>query len=191
MSTTSTAEARKFIYENQAEWLEGYKSFVSNGKILVVGHGLGYTTEIISKINPYVEAIDVGLEVEARMKEKVTVYDGFHIPFPDKTFDVVVITYVLHHAADVSKLFDEIVRVSKSKIVILEETYNTFFQKLDVISYCWYFNRKAGQNVNIEWSSYLTSERILNLAEAKGLKLNFKKEKNSRSYKTELFVFTK
>lgn len=183
--------SRLFIYQNQKKWFELYKDFVVGGKILVVGHGLGYTTEIVHTLNQNVTSVDIGVERDTIMKDKVIVYDGLTLPFENNSFDAVVITYVLHHAENMPRLFEEIVRVSKSKVIILEETYKNFFQKIDLIYYCWLFNRIAGQKVGIHWSSYLTSKRIMEVSSKTDLKLESHQEEPLRSYKTELFVFSK
>jgi hypothetical protein len=88
-------------------------------------------------------------------------------------------------------LFDEIARVSKKNVIVLEETYTTFLQKIDLVYYCWYFNSKAGQKVDIHWSSYLTNKKVEGLAQAHGLHTSLRKSEPIRSYMTELFVFTK
>lgn len=191
MASNTVIETRKLIKKNQEKWFELYKDFIKEGKVLVVGHGLGYTTELISKLNPDVSAIDIELEQDALLKDRVRVYDGDKIPFPDNSFDTVVVTYVLHHAADVSRLFDEVARTSKRNVVILEETYETFLQKIDLVYYCWYFNRKAGQAVDIHWNSYLTRKKIETLAQNHGMATSVYKSDPLRSYMTELFVFSK
>jgi len=189
MSENSKKKFRKLIYQSQTKWFGMYQEHISNGKILVVGHGLGYTTEIISKTNPNVVALDVALEPEAQLKEKVIVYDGSQFPFGDAEFDTVIVSYVLHHAKDPKKLFEEVARVSKSKIIIVEETYSNIFQKLDLARYCRYFNRKAGQKVKIYWNSYLTSKKIIEFANKSNFALKSHKAEPMRSYKAELFVF--
>ncbi len=191
MTISSTTEARSFVRTNQLKWLECYKNYVSSGRVLVVGHGLGYTTEAVMKCNPNVVGLDLEIDRDALFKERVVIYDGTRIPFDDNEFDAVVVAYVLHHAKDVSYLFKEINRVSRSKIIVIEETYQTFLQKLSLVYYCWYFNRLAGQGVSISWNSYLTSSRVRQLAKKYELTEAYHKEEPMRSYKTELFVFSK
>lgn len=182
---------QEFIYNNQMKWYEEYKETVGTGKILVVGHGLGYTMEIISKENSDIIGLDINLEEDALQKEKVVIYDGGVIPFPDNYFDVTVVTYTLHHANNPEELFREIARVSGEKMVVLEETYQSFFQKLDLIFYCWYFNRKAGQKVSVIWKSYLSHTRLLSFFAKEGLRIDKHNHIRSRSYQTELFVVSK
>jgi ubiquinone/menaquinone biosynthesis C-methylase UbiE len=104
----------------------------------------------------------------------------------EKSFDTVICTYTLHHAESPEALFDELCRVSKSKVIVIEETYKNFFQKLQLIFFCWFTNRRAGQRVNITWSSYLSSYRFAGLFK----KLTIIQNENvpRRSYLVELLV---
>jgi len=53
----------------------------------------------------------------------LTIYDGSHIPFADKSFDATLVSFVLHHCNDIPSVLEEIVRVTKHKVIILEEIY--------------------------------------------------------------------
>ncbi len=66
-------------------------------------------------------------------------YDGGSLPFPDRAFDVVVLSFVLHHVPDERKLrlVHEAVRVSRCKILIIEDTPSNLFDRL--------FNRRHGE----------------------------------------------
>ncbi len=53
----------------------------------------------------------------------VILYDGEQIPFPDKTFDATMVSYVLHHCNDISAVLREIKRVTTRKLIVFEEIY--------------------------------------------------------------------
>jgi len=73
------------------------------------------------------------------------IIDGKNLPFPEKSFDLVLINYVLHHSGDPVAILKEAKRVSK-KIIIYEDlpedilskifcqfhslTFNIFFKKV-------------------------------------------------------------
>jgi len=53
----------------------------------------------------------------------VTLYDGNRLPFDDKSIDASMVIYVLHHCQDIEGMLQELKRVSKKKIIIIEEVY--------------------------------------------------------------------
>ena len=56
-------------------------------------------------------------------------YDGEKMPFPNNSFDTVLLICVLHHTEKPEAVLKEAKRVSRNKIIILEDTYNSFFSK--------------------------------------------------------------
>jgi len=54
---------------------------------------------------------------------KPIVYDGKRMPFVDNTFDCSMILTVLHHTTQQKELLDEAMRVTKRKIIVLEDIY--------------------------------------------------------------------
>ena len=55
---------------------------------------------------------------------KREIYDGVQIPFENKSFDISLLFYTLHHTDDPLRLFSEAVRVTKRRILLIEE-FNT------------------------------------------------------------------
>ena len=55
-------------------------------------------------------------------------YDGVNIPFPDKDFDVVVCSFMLHHAQDAAQVLREAKRVGE-RVVILEDYVDTWLAR--------------------------------------------------------------
>lgn len=56
--------------------------------------------------------------------------DGKNLPFPDNSFETVLIVYVLHHTGNYLNLLKEAKRVSKNKIIIYENLPEGFWSKL-------------------------------------------------------------
>lgn len=52
-------------------------------------------------------------------------YDGERIPCKDKSFDTVISYFVLHHTNDARKYFQEILRVAKKRIILVESVART------------------------------------------------------------------
>jgi len=55
-------------------------------------------------------------------------FDGWMVPFPDRSFDVVLVCYVLHHLTrdHAAHLFGEALRVARRAIIIIEDTLPSF-----------------------------------------------------------------
>ncbi|MDP2874124.1 MAG: class I SAM-dependent methyltransferase [bacterium] len=56
-------------------------------------------------------------------------FDGQHLPFPDKSFDVSLLIGVLHHAHNQEALLQEAKRVAKATVIVFEDIYDTTWQK--------------------------------------------------------------
>jgi ubiquinone/menaquinone biosynthesis C-methylase UbiE len=57
------------------------------------------------------------------------IYDGKKYPFPDSSFDCVMIITVLHHTKNPETLIKEALRVARKKVIIMEDIYSNVFQK--------------------------------------------------------------
>lgn len=57
------------------------------------------------------------------------IFDGRHLPFPDKSFDASLLIGVLHHAHNQEALLQEAKRVTKATVIVFEDIYNSAWQK--------------------------------------------------------------
>lgn len=92
-----------------------------NDHILDIGSGRGYLDwEIKKKIGAEVTCVDVFNYSSVDIP--VVIFDGVHLPFVDKTFDVVLLSYVLHHSGvNQIKLLKEAKRACRGRIIIYED----------------------------------------------------------------------
>lgn len=82
-------------------------------RVLEIGGGSGYQAKLIASLGCEVTSVDVeGGEGTGRFYP-VSTYDGVHLPFPDRSFDVVFSSNVLEHVKDLPGLFTEMKRVLK------------------------------------------------------------------------------
>ena len=58
------------------------------------------------------------------------VYDGYKLPYDDNSFDVVVSMFVLHHIPHNENILNELTRVTRNKLIIVEDMPTSFYQKL-------------------------------------------------------------
>jgi len=103
-----------------------------NSKVLDFGCGRGFLGSLINKnLKAQVRGIDIIDDRKTNLP--FTLFDGKKIPFPDKYFDVVLVSYVLHHTSNIKNLLFEIKRVCQGKIIIYEDTPENFIHR----SFCW------------------------------------------------------
>jgi SAM-dependent methyltransferase len=92
----------------------------SGDRVLDVGCGFGQLGRALMDACPGVRV--EGVETAKRGGELIPVstYEGRRMPWPNATFDVVIVADVLHHDDDPDRLLGECARVSK-RLVILKD----------------------------------------------------------------------
>lgn len=83
-----------------------------------------------------VEGVDILVQPAPAIP--VTPYDGLHLPFPDRSFEVVVLSDMLHHCKDPEAVLREAVRVSDRIVAIKDHIQfgpisNALLLAMDVI----------------------------------------------------------
>lgn len=94
----------------------------AGSRVLDVGGGWGFYYEPLSKRGHKPVVLDVvkpGIQ-----KAPVIVYDGENIPFPDKSFDASMFITVLHHIPDIDQVVQEVKRVTKKTLIVVEDIYH-------------------------------------------------------------------
>ena len=94
--------------------------------ILDVGAGDGCLTKALQNLGYNAVALDV---VDAGTCTKSTIFDGEHIPFEDKSYDVAIVSFVLHHVKDQDAMLRELRRVSKKVLVFEDIPHNHTIDK--------------------------------------------------------------
>jgi ubiquinone/menaquinone biosynthesis C-methylase UbiE len=106
--------------------------------LLVIGCDTGREFAFIARICARVSALDISigpLHAAAREHARlglfgdVVLFDGQSIPYPDKSFDVVLAHHVLHHIGDPAPVLSEMWRVCRREMVI-HEPANTKMRRL-------------------------------------------------------------
>lgn len=92
-------------------------------RVLDVGCGNGEFGRLLMEHPASPESLDFrGVEPEGLVRPgtaiPVEAFDGVNLPFEDDAFDVVLLTDVLHHAAQPGPLLAECVRVARRRVII-------------------------------------------------------------------------
>jgi Methylase involved in ubiquinone/menaquinone biosynthesis len=110
--------------------------------VLDVGCGNGFIAHHLSGIlNSTVVGLDVGRSSTSHIN--YLTYDGRHFPVADRTFDAVLLCYVLHHAQDARLVLDEVRRVLRDGgvTIVYEDNPSGLFDR----AVCW--------THNVQWKS--------------------------------------
>ena len=166
------SRANKMINQFE-EFLEEGESFLSVGDAdgavsLQMQHRCG----LIGR------GLDVDIGISRVEKVPIDYYDGITMPYEDDAFDVVCALFTLHHCNDLEAVLNEMVRVAKKKIVIMEDVYKTdlgfrivcFMDRLE--------NRLVSSEINLpynfkkvtEWEETFT-DLGLKITKSKGFKI--------------------
>ena len=119
----------KKFYEMAAEKMcKEIGEFVLGEKVLDLGCGSGiFGKKFEEKFKKKVLGIDI---VDKRVYQiPFKLYDGQTIPFPEDYFDLVLISFVLHHAENPISILKEAKRVGK-RIIIFEDLAEGIFGKI-------------------------------------------------------------
>ena len=105
--------------------------------VLDVGCGNGF---IAHHLKGLLKSRVTGLDVTNTTSANIDYvpYDGRHFPVRDRSFDAVLLCYVLHHAQDASLVLNEVRRVLRSngRVIIYEDSPSNWWDR----TVCWTHN---------------------------------------------------
>jgi 2-polyprenyl-3-methyl-5-hydroxy-6-metoxy-1,4-benzoquinol methylase len=109
-------------------------SFTADSKILDVGCSYGSLAYNLYKagyknvhgIDPEKEFVEKGKESYKEIADNLSVFDGAHIPYPDDTFDVVLMFDVIEHIPHIQDFLKEVRRILKPGGSFVFQTPNKY-----------------------------------------------------------------
>lgn len=91
-------------------------------RLLDLGAGEGYVAAALRRrTDLWACAVDIG--PYQRVPVPYLIYDGTRLPFHDAAFDTTLISLALHHCADPEAVLDEALRITTTRLIILESVY--------------------------------------------------------------------
>lgn len=125
--------------------LGAMRPFVEPGqRILDFGAGRGDFMRIVGE-RLGVEVIGIDIIDYRDEGVEILLFDGKTIPLPDKSVDVAMAAFVLHHTTDQEAVLRELARVARRRVVIFEDAYFTPWQYLFVVWNDYYSNILIGR----------------------------------------------
>ena len=152
----------RFMRKDRAAYDEMYeliRPIVRHKTVLELATGTGLIAKHIVNAAAHIEATDASPEmiIEAKRdnqsaKLHFSVQDMFHLPYADKSFDVVIVSNALHIVPQPEKALVEIRRVLKDDGVLIAPTFthaeNSFSGKVRA-----FFMKLAGFPLYSRWTS--------------------------------------
>lgn len=91
--------------------------------VLDIGCGTGSIAKLIKREkSPQMTLVDIQHNPMCD-EYPVVIYDGKSLPFSDNQFSVSLLTAVLHHTHHPMKVLDEAVRVTRKRVIIMEDVF--------------------------------------------------------------------
>jgi len=180
------------IIRKRTNWIvNNLIGFLKEGeRIIDIGAGGGWVAkEIQRKRKVQILLLDV---IDFNQTDlEIVLYDGKKMPFSDETFDTALLIFVLHHCKNPLEVLKEAKRVTKDKIIIMEDIYSNIFEKFliyvsEILGFLGsFFIRPPGESLPFSFKSFSEWERIIkNL----GLKI-IEKKKLLSPFKTTHCLF--
>ncbi|MGQ0562857.1 MAG: class I SAM-dependent methyltransferase [Gemmatimonadota bacterium] len=94
---------------------------VPGAKVLDIGCGMGYALEVLSR-DYRIEAFGCDVVPANIHVRNYCRFDGRNLPYADKSVDLALLIFVLHHAQDASILLREASRVARQAVLVVEDT---------------------------------------------------------------------
>lgn len=115
-----------------AEYHRRYRPYLQEAQTLLdIGVGTGLALRHVMRQNPHLAC--AGVDVRdlrlPHMDVPLQLYDGHTLPYQPGQFDVSLLFYVLHHCHDPGRLLAEARRVTRHKLIIIEEFHHAGVDK--------------------------------------------------------------
>jgi SAM-dependent methyltransferase len=157
----------EFIRAAQLDWFERIRPHLL-GANLNVGSGHGFFSRASRQAGIRMTSLEVPVRDAPRDEVDLVIYDGERMPFADGAFDASIALYVLHHTVAPARVLGEMKRVTRKRIILVEELYRHLPGKARLALLDFAVNSRSGLKSPIRWGSYLTRGRLAELAEAGG-----------------------
>lgn len=144
-----------------------------DARVLDVGSGDGRLARRVVDLRPDLRITGVDVLVRPQTLIPVTAFDGDHLPFPDASFDGVMLVDVLHHARHQVALLREITRVASRFVAIKDHVVRGIFARTRLKMMDWVGNARHGVALPYAYWTQAEWDRAL---EALGLRVTSRRD---------------
>ena len=125
--------------------------FLDGSTMLDVGAGNG----LVSKLAK--EKLDIGISLidiidYNKSDLPLKLFDGEHIPFPNRSFDISLLGTVLHHANFPLRLLGDTIRVTNKRLIVIESVEINKHHRAAQAFADWVYNRILNDGVNCPYN---------------------------------------
>ncbi len=147
---------RALVFGRRARVLaEALAPLIPQGaKVLDIGCGDGTIAGLLAIQRPDLTIEGVELAPRAACRIACRAYDGEHLPFSDRAFEVCLFVDVLHHTRDVTQLLREAARVSRSLVLLKDHLSENSFDHAILRAMDWVGNRPHGVTLTYNYQSF-------------------------------------
>jgi SAM-dependent methyltransferase len=126
--------------------------------MLDVGAGDGSLALTFQTFRPRTTAVGIEVAIRAARRAGVPMvqFDGLAIPFAEASFDVALVSNVLHHASDPAILMREVRRVTRRRIIVKDHLSESRVDELKLAALDVMGNLRLGAQVS---ATYLSQRR--------------------------------
>jgi SAM-dependent methyltransferase len=139
----SRTDERVHVY--RAQWsFERLASMIREGdRVLSLGAGDCRLDQRLAR-DHQCDVVSLDVDDYNETDLPLLLYDGLHIPFPDESFDVVLLIFALHHADDPAAVLREARRVCRRHVIAFEDVVITLADKLIFRGFHRFLKRSQG-----------------------------------------------
>jgi ubiquinone/menaquinone biosynthesis C-methylase UbiE len=138
-----------------ADTLRHAARFLTPGtRVLDIGCGMGYALEVLSE-EYGIDAFGCDVVPSTHRIRKFCRFDGNNLPFADKSVDVAMLIFVLHHAEDPAILLREAARIARRAVMVVEDTPRTMLDRRWGELHIRSFNKRH----SIPWTGRIRTDR--------------------------------
>ncbi|MFZ0271387.1 MAG: class I SAM-dependent methyltransferase [Acidobacteriaceae bacterium] len=130
--------------EAQAEWILANIG-QENASVLEIGPGAGYLTKRLRDAGHSVTELELSVNTDSANRIQGTLE---RLPFPDKSFDVVILAHVLEHARSLTRAFLHLERVSKGRVLIVTPKQRFYKWTFDYHLHFFYSVEHLGSHIH-------------------------------------------